>query len=79
MTMVYCRACGKEIHESAPTCPHCGAPQIGAANKLDGYSSYSEVPFYRKNWFAILCAFVLAPALLLVLLTGGVYYEKRVN
>ena len=26
-TMVYCTACGKQIHESAPTCPGCGAPQ----------------------------------------------------
>lgn len=25
--MVFCRGCGKEIHESAPSCPHCGAPQ----------------------------------------------------
>jgi len=24
MAMVFCRGCGKEIHESAPTCPHCG-------------------------------------------------------
>ena len=30
MAMVHCRACGKEIHETAPTCPHCGAPQLGA-------------------------------------------------
>ena len=28
--MVFCRGCGKEIHETAPTCPHCGAPQRGA-------------------------------------------------
>ena len=27
MGMVYCRGCAKEIHESAPTCPHCGATQ----------------------------------------------------
>ncbi len=27
MAMVFCRGCGKEIHETAPTCPHCGAPQ----------------------------------------------------
>jgi TM2 domain-containing membrane protein YozV/type II secretory pathway pseudopilin PulG len=27
MSMVFCRGCGKEIHESAPACPHCGAPQ----------------------------------------------------
>lgn len=25
--MVFCRGCGKEIHESAPSCPHCGATQ----------------------------------------------------
>lgn len=24
---VFCRGCGKEIHESAPACPQCGAPQ----------------------------------------------------
>jgi len=27
MGMVFCRGCGKEIHETALTCPHCGAPQ----------------------------------------------------
>lgn len=25
--MVYCRGCGKEIHETALICPNCGAPQ----------------------------------------------------
>jgi hypothetical protein len=25
--MVFCRGCGKQIHSSAKTCPHCGAPQ----------------------------------------------------
>ena len=28
--MVFCRGCGKEIHEKAPACPHCGFVQ-GAA------------------------------------------------
>ena len=34
--MVFCRGCGKEIHETAKTCPNCGAPQrLGAAkNKI---------------------------------------------
>lgn len=27
MSMVFCRGCGKELHETAPTCPQCGAPQ----------------------------------------------------
>lgn len=30
MSMVHCRGCGKEIHESASSCPHCGAPQQAA-------------------------------------------------
>ncbi len=28
MSMVFCRGCGKEIHESAQMCPQCGAPQF---------------------------------------------------
>lgn len=27
MNMVFCRGCGKQIHETAPMCPTCGAPQ----------------------------------------------------
>jgi len=27
MAMVFCRGCGKEIHDSAITCPTCGAVQ----------------------------------------------------
>jgi len=34
--MVFCRGCGKEIHESAPACPHCGATQAGAASTAQG-------------------------------------------
>lgn len=26
-SMVFCRGCGKEIHQSAPTCPQCGFAQ----------------------------------------------------
>ena len=42
------------------------------------YASYAEVPFYRKNWFAILCFFTCcSPVLLLILLSGDVYYEHE--
>lgn len=34
MAMVFCRGCGKEIHETALTCPHCGAPQQVASSNL---------------------------------------------
>jgi len=32
MAMVFCTACGKEIHDTAATCPHCGAEQNSAAS-----------------------------------------------
>lgn len=44
--MVFCRGCGKEIHESAPACPHCGAPQ-GAVNR-----SVQQAPA-TSIWMAI--------------------------
>ena len=34
--MVFCRGCGKEIHDTAPLCPHCGAPQTQAAGVASG-------------------------------------------
>ena len=30
-TFVHCRGCGVQIHETAPTCPKCGAQQFVAA------------------------------------------------
>ena len=29
--MIFCRCCGKEIHETAPACPHCGGVQHSPA------------------------------------------------
>ena len=32
--MVYCRGCGEKIHETARSCPHCGAMQrVGSQGK----------------------------------------------
>lgn len=34
--MIYCTGCGKQIHETAPMCPHCGKPQhAGAGYPMD--------------------------------------------
>ncbi|KAF0111393.1 MAG: hypothetical protein FD163_1006 [Hyphomonadaceae bacterium] len=33
MGMVFCRGCGKDIHESAVACPHCGARQRSGSGK----------------------------------------------
>lgn len=50
MGMVFCRGCGKEIHETAPTCPHCGAPQ--SAQDLSSTSLKSQTVA------GLLCAFL---------------------
>ncbi len=33
MAMVFCRGCGKEIHETATSCPSCGARQSTTQGK----------------------------------------------
>lgn len=57
MSMVYCRGCGQSIHETAPACPHCGAPQAGprsanlrpgAATKPQGVMEYYGACLSRK-------------------------------
>ena len=48
MSMVSCRGCGKEIHESGVSCPHCGAPQSKASSG-----------FGKKQGTAFLLAFFL--------------------
>ena len=47
--MKFCHGCGKEIHETAVTCPHCGAKQAG------GNTSVSN---RGKLVLAIVCWFV---------------------
>jgi len=50
MGMVFCRGCGKEIHETAPSCPHCGAPQSGQASAATSPKNQTVA--------ALLCAFL---------------------
>lgn len=47
MSMVHCRGCGAMIHESALTCPKCGAPQSVVRNPSD---NTSEIPDGIKGW-----------------------------
>lgn len=66
MGMVFCRGCGKEIHETAPTCPHCGAPQgvksITTDTIPDGIKGWSWGAFLlgpiwaigNKTWIGLL-------------------------
>ena len=50
MGMVFCQGCGKQLHNTAPTCPHCGAPQHS--------SSPSAQQAARTSWMSI-CSLIL--------------------
>lgn len=49
--MVFCRGCGKEIHESAPVCPNCGAPQMVAASRTVRLEKNMTFPDAVKTCF----------------------------
>jgi TM2 domain-containing membrane protein YozV len=38
MAMVFCRGCGKEIHETAVSCPRCGCQQTAAVANIKSQS-----------------------------------------
>jgi TM2 domain-containing membrane protein YozV len=75
MAMVFCRGCGKEIHETAPTCPHCGAPQrLGYPGKNKAVAGVLAIllgglgihRFYLGQWwgiFYLLFCWTLIPSL----------------
>lgn len=44
---------------------------------MDKYTTYDQVPWYRKNWFIVLSVLFFAPASLYPLFTGDVYYQKK--
>jgi hypothetical protein len=41
------------------------------------YSSYEEVPYYRKQWFFWLMWFVFPPVAIGILIFGDVYYKRK--
>lgn len=48
--MVFCRGCGKEIHETAEVCPHCGAPQNIPSTKMNSVGLF----FVGLGWSIVL-------------------------
>lgn len=41
------------------------------------YRRYSEVPYYRRQWFFWLSYFTITPVAIGILLFGDVYYVKK--
>ncbi len=56
--MIFCRYCGKQIHESAPSCPQCGGvlhPQL-AASTADGGQIWLGI---TSLFLGIICTLIL--------------------
>jgi TM2 domain-containing membrane protein YozV len=49
--MVFCRGCGKEIHDSAPVCPGCGAVQIQQQGRPASASDKRILPAFLLCFF----------------------------
>lgn len=50
MGMVFCRGCGKEIHDSASSCPQCGATQQIKKNSTQSVDSNKELDMLSETW-----------------------------
>jgi uncharacterized membrane protein YvbJ len=83
---VHCRGCGVQIHETAVTCPKCGAPQNianpGSAktiqnNIYDLSHGYSAVPWFRRRWLVLLCLISFTPIASLLAFTGDIFYKGK--
>lgn len=48
---------------------------MGDASKL--YSSYDQVPTYRKQWVFWVMFFLFSPVAIAILILGDVYYERH--
>ena len=51
MTMVYCKGCGKEVHDSAVTCPSCGAQQATNPSSNPNASPKKRLVALLLNFF----------------------------
>jgi hypothetical protein len=45
--------------------------------RAQDFSSYDQVPFFRKRWFAVLSMFVFAPAVIIIAVTGNLYASTK--
>lgn len=48
--MVFCRGCGHSIHQTAPSCPSCGAVQNLGSSPSIGYESKTEQEQLSGTW-----------------------------
>lgn len=81
---VSCASCGAKFHV-ALWCVRCKAKRdaaelLAAERRAAAIAaglppSYSEVPWYRRRWFVLLCALTVTPVAALLAASGRLYYE----
>lgn len=57
--MIFCTGCGKQIHETAPFCPHCGKPQATAVPVHPAHAGVNADPLWAAITslvLGVLCA-----------------------
>ena len=59
MAMVFCRSCAKEIHETAPACPQCGASQHPATPTTQQVGSGSPWMAITSLVLGIICVLAM--------------------
>lgn len=64
--MIYCRGCGKQIHESARFCPHCGYAYAPATPPVPPAPARGE-----SIWMAVTALVLSILTLLAMLATAG--------
>jgi uncharacterized membrane protein YvbJ len=77
-SLISCPHCAHQIHESAPSCPQCGAARTTSVGRApSAYTSYDQVLWYRKLWFAIASVVLFMPLFLVIAFTGDIYFVKK--
>ncbi|MBK5002443.1 DUF4190 domain-containing protein [Pseudomonas sp. S31] len=59
MAMVFCRGCAHQLHETAHTCPQCGAPQFAVPAKPQATGSQSSGLGITSLIIGIICLLTL--------------------
>jgi len=76
-SLISCPHCAHQIHKSAPSCPQCGATRVTSDSPSAVYTSYDQVPWYRKLWFAVASVVLFMPLFLVIAFTGEIYFIKN--
>ena len=66
MALIYCRNCGNQISDRAPSCPHCGA--VVSVVQQPEPIIYGEAPLKTKKHTALKCLAVVGVIMLISLI-----------